>query len=187
MSSSTREKSIDKKAASDMGDSATIIRREEIIRDMIFIIRCHKVMIDSDLAGLYGVPTKQLKRAVRRNIGRFPDDFMFELTREEFENLRCQFGASSWGGERYLPYVFTEQGVAMLSSVLHSEKAIRVNIDIMRTFTRLRTMIASNKHLKRKVDEMEKKYDKQFRIVFTALKQLLDEPVKPKKPIGFHP
>jgi len=165
----------------------TTISQEEVIRDMIYIIRGNKVMADSDLAELYGVQTKQLKRAVKRNIGRFPDDFMFELTKEEFENLRCQFGTSSWGGKRYLPYVFTEQGVAMLSSVLNSERAIQVNIVIMRTFTRLRSMIESHKQLKRKVEEMEKKYDQQFKVVFEAIKQLLTPPEKTRNKIGFHP
>src|SRR3989338_8932387 len=110
---------------------------------------------------------------------------MFRLTKHEFENLKSQFAISSWGGRRKWPCVFTEQGVAMLSSVLNSDRAIQVNIAIMRTFTRLRSMIESHKDLKRKIEEMEGKYDKQFKIVFTALKQLLEDPVKPRNPIGF--
>jgi hypothetical protein len=144
-----------------------------------------KVMLDRDLAELYEVETGQLKRQVRRNIGRFPDDFMFELTAAEFENLRCQIGISSWGGTRYMPMAFTEQGVAMLSSVLNSERAIRVNIQIMRAFSYLRQMIASHDDLRRKIEAMEKKYDKQFRIVFEAIKELLKVESMPKKKIGF--
>ncbi len=111
----------------------------------IYFFRNKKVMMDSDLASLYGVESKQLKRAVKRNISRFPSDFMFELTKEEYQNLRCQLGTSSWGGQRYLPYAFTEQGVAMLSSVLNSEKAIQVNIQIMRAFTSLREFAITRK------------------------------------------
>lgn len=161
----------------------------EIVKDMIFLIRGQKAMFDHDLASLYGVETKQLKRAVKRNIDRFPEDFMFELTKEEYQNLRLQFGTSSWGGVRYLPYVFTEQGVAMLSSVLNSERAIQVNIAIMRTFTKLRQMIETHKEMRQKIAEMEKKYDKQFQIVFAALKELFDKPKEDetkKMPMGFH-
>lgn len=167
---------------------------QEIIRNMIFLIRGKKVMLDSDLALLYGVETKQLKRAVRRNISRFPDDFMFELAEGEYENLRCQIGTSrtrsqnatsSWGGRRYAPLAFTEQGIAMLSSVLNSERAIQVNIEIMRAFTQLRRMLLTNVEIRRKIEDMEKKYDKQFQVVFTALKRLLEEPVKPKGKLGF--
>jgi len=142
-------------------------------------------MIDRDLASLYGVKTSQLTRQVRRNIKRFPDDFMFHLTGEEFTNLKCHFGTSSWGGTRKLPYVFTENGVAMLSSVLNSERAIQVNIQIIRTFTKIREMLLTHKELKQKVEEMEKKYDHQFKIVFDAIKQLLELPEKSKKRIGF--
>jgi phage regulator Rha-like protein len=161
-----------------------------IIENMIYVIRGYKVMLDCDLASLYGVEVKQLKRAVRRNIKRFPDDFMFQLTKEEFTNLRFQFETSRWGGIRYLPFVFTEQGVAMLSSVLNSKRAIQVNIAIMRTFIKLRQMISTHKEMRRKIEEMEAKYDKQFKVVFTALKELLDHPresAKPKVKIGFHP
>ena len=142
-------------------------------------------MLDRDLAELYDVETKALKQAVRRNIGRFPEEFMFELSKEEFKNLRSQFVTSSWGGLRYLPMVFSEQGVAMLSSVLRSERAIQVNIQIMRAFTQLRKMLSTHEDLKRKIESMEKKYDEQFQIVFEAIKQLLSEEDKPKKKIGY--
>ena len=142
-------------------------------------------MLDRDLAILYGVETKYLKQQVNRNIERFPDDFMFQLTREEFNNLRSQIATSTWGGARYLPYVFTEQGVAMLSSVLKSKRAIQVNIQIMRTFIKLKEMLSTHKDLKQKIEEMEKKYDYQFKIVFDAIKQLLEPPVKPKGKMGF--
>jgi len=144
-------------------------------------------MLDRDLAELYGVETGQLKRSVRRNIERFPKDFMFELTKEELENWRCQFGTSSSikMGLRYSPMAFKEQGLAMLSSVLNSKRAIKVNIQIMRVFNRLRQMLASHKALKRKIEDMEAKYDKQFQIVFEAIKQLLEENGKPKRKIGF--
>jgi len=158
----------------------------EIIANKILLIHGHKVMIDRDLAKLYGVEVKYLKRQVRRNIERFPKDFMFELSKDEFKNLRCQIVTSSWGGIRYLPLAFTEQGVSMLSSVLNSKRAIQVNIQIMRTFAQMRQMMLSYKELKDKIEKMEGKYDKRFRIVFQALKQLL-EPPKPKKTakIGF--
>ena len=142
-------------------------------------------MLDRSLAELYGVKTKVLKQAVKRNIGRFPKDFMFELTKLEFDNLRSQIVTSSWGGTRYSPMVFTEQGVAMLSSVLNSDTAIKVNIQIMRAFTQLRQMLSTHKDLKKKIETMEKKYDQQFQIVFEAIKQLLEADAKPRKKIGF--
>ena len=157
----------------------------ERIANKIYFIRDTKVMLDRDLAELYGVETKVLKQAVRRNIKRFPNDFMLELTKDEFENLRSQFVTSSWGGARYLPMAFTEQGVAMLSTVLKSDRAIQVNIQIMRAFTQLRQMLSTHKDLKRKIESMEKKYDQQFQVVFEAIKQLLTEEDKPKKKIGF--
>ena len=138
-----------------------------------------------DLADLYGVETKQLKRAVRRNNERFPDDFMFILTNQEVRNLRCQIGTSNRGGTRYPPIAFTEQGVAMLSTVLNSKRAIQVNIQIMRTFTRLRQMLQGHKDLQKKIETMEEKYDDQFRVVFEAIKQLIKEDEKPKHKIGF--
>ena len=160
----------------------------ERIERSILLIRGQKVMLDADLAALYGVETKQLVRAIKRNISRFPPDFMFQLSKDDFENLRCHFGTSSqWGGPRYPPYAFTEQGVAMLSSVLKSKRAIQVNIEIMRTFVRLRRILASHAELARKLDALEKKYDAQFRVVFDAIRQLSSppEPEPPKKRIGF--
>lgn len=158
----------------------------EVIATKILLIRGKKVMLDRDLAKLYEVDTSQLTRQVRRNIDRFPEDFMFQLRKEEFQNLICQFGTSSWGGTRKLPCAFTEQGIAMLSGVLHSKRAIQVNVQIMRAFIQLKRMLLTNADLRRKIEGMEKKYDKQFAIVFQALKQLLEPlPVKPKPPIGF--
>jgi hypothetical protein len=159
----------------------------EQIEQKILLIRGQKVMLDNDLAELYGVQTKALTRAVKRNLDRFPEDFMFQLTPDEVEALRRQFGTSKGrGGRRYLPYVFTEQGVAMLSSVLRSKRAVRVNIMIMRAFVRLRQMIASHKDLARRLAELEKKYDSQFKVVFDAIRQLM-EPVRAKpRRIGFH-
>ena len=144
-------------------------------------------MLDRDLADLYGVKTKALKQAVRRNRARFPEDFMFELTKEEFENWRSQFVTSNRDkmGLRYRPMAFTEQGVAMLSSVLNSRRSIEINILIMRAFVRLREMVSTHKDLLRKVEEMEKEYDSQFQVVFEAIKQLMAEPEKPKRKIAF--
>lgn len=167
---------------------------QEVIRNMIFLIRGRKVMLDADLASLYGVTTKRLNEQVKRNRSRFPEDFMFKLTENECASLRSQFATSnlksqivtsSRGGRRYLPFAFTEQGVAMLSSVLNSKRAIQVNIEIMRAFTQLRRMLLTNVDLRRKIDEMEKKYDKQFLIVFNELRKLLYEPEKPKGKLGF--
>jgi hypothetical protein len=160
---------------------------DEKIEKAIYLIRGEKVMLDRDLATLYQVETKVLNRAVKRNFQRFPLDFMFQLTPEEAENLRCQIGTSSLshGGRRYLPYVFTEQGVAMLSSVLNSERAILVNIEIMRAFVKLRQMLASNTELARRLDELVSKYDKQFSVVFDAIRQLMSAPVRKRKEIGF--
>ena len=158
----------------------------ELIEKKILVIRGEKVMLDADLAELYGVETKMLMRAIKRNIDRFPADFMIQLDKEEFENLRFHFGTSSqWGGRRYLPYVFTEQGVAMLSSVLNSERAVKVNIEIMRAFVKLREMIASHKGLAKRLAELEKKYDAQFKIVFDAIRQLMATPEPREKKIGF--
>jgi phage regulator Rha-like protein len=159
----------------------------EMIEKKILLIRGEKVMLDADIAELYEVETKMLVRAVKRNIDRFPSDFMIQLNRKEFENLRFQFGTSSkWGGRRYLPYAFTEQGVAMLSSVLNSERAVKVNIEIMRAFVKLRQMLASNAELARKLDALEKKYDQQFKVVFDAIRQLMIPPdTKKKSKIGF--
>jgi len=157
----------------------------ERITSKIFLVRKQKVMLDRDLAELYGVETKVLKQAVKRNIDRFPHDFMFELTSDEFQNLRSQIVTSSWGGTRYISMAFTEQGVAMLSSVLRSKRAVQVNIQIMRAFTQLRQMLSTHKDLKKKIEAMERKYDQQFQVVFEAIKQLLETEAKPKKKIGF--
>ena len=150
----------------------------EIIQKKIYLIRGLKVMLDRDLAELYGVETRRLNEQVRRNIKRFPGDFMFQLTREEAGNWMSQIAISNKErmGIRKMPYVFTEQGVAMLSSVLNSDRAIEVNIQIMRVFTKLRQMIESHKDLRQKVEEMEKRYDNQFKAVFSAIKQLMTFP-----------
>jgi len=146
-------------------------------------------MLDSDLAALYGVETKQLKRQVRRNIERFPEDFMFELNEEELENLRSQLGTSSWGGLRYAPMAFTEQGVAMLSSVLASKKAISVNIQVIRVFSRMRQLLITSKDILLKLEQIERKttkHDDDFKIIFTYLKELLQPPdAEPVRKIGF--
>lgn len=148
----------------------------DVIVSRILIIRGRRVMLDKDLALLYRVGTKQLVRQVRRNIERFPEDFMFQLSKGEMENLKCQIGTSSWGGTRYIPLVFTEQGIAMLSGVLRSKRAVQVNIQIMRAFVQLRRMILTNADLRRKIEQIEKKYDKQFAIVFDAIKKLIEQP-----------
>ena len=153
----------------------------------ILLIRRQRVMLSDDLAALYGVETKALNRAVKRNAERFPADFMFQLTAEEAEDLKCQFGTSSWGGSRVSPYAFTEQGVAMLSSVLRSRRAVQVNIAIVRGFVRLREMLLTNAELARKLADLEQKYDSQFKAVFDAIRQLMAPPPAPPKPeIGFH-
>jgi hypothetical protein len=158
----------------------------ELVASKVLVIRGKRVMLDSDLAWLYGVTTFNLNKAVGRNIERFPADFIFQLTKEEFNNLIFHSGISSWGGRRHLPYAFTEQGVAMLSSVLRSRQAILVNIQIMRAFTYFRRMLLTNSNLRRKIEEMEKKYDKQFAIVFQAIKQLLEPPLpKERRITGF--
>jgi len=157
---------------------------QEIIEKKVLLIRGHKVMLDRDLAELYGVETKQLTRQVRRNIDRFPTDFMFQLTREEFTNLKCHFGSSSWGGIRYLPYVFTENGVAMLSSVLSSKRAIQVNIAIMRVFTRLRKILSTHTRVAYKLKELERKiekHDEDITAIFEAIRQIMIVEEKPKK------
>lgn len=162
----------------------------EVIQSKIYLIRGQKVMLDRDLAKLYDVKTHVLKQSVKRNMDRFPEDFMFELTKEELKNWSSQFVSSNSSdkmGLRYPPFAFTEQGIAMLSSVLRSKRAINVNIQIMRTFTKLRQMLISNAELKEKIESIEKKYDKQFQIVFQAIKELINKDVniKPKQRIGF--
>ncbi len=169
------------------GKSGAVVPMERISRS-ILLIRKHRVMLDSDLAELYGVETKVLVQAVKRNIDRFPEDFMFQLTKQEFADLRSQFVTSSWGGRRYPPYAFTEQGIAMLSTVLRSDRAVRVNIEIMRAFVRLREILASNSELARKLAALERKYDAQFKIVFDAIRELMTPPEpKKKRSIGFAP
>ena len=161
----------------------------ESIEQRIYLIRGQKVMIDIDLAGLYGVTTSVLNQAVKRNLVRFPDDFMFQLSEAELENLRSQSVISSWGGRRYLPYAFTEHGVAMLSSILNSDRAILVNVAIMRTFVKLREIMSTRKDLARQIDALEGKYakhDQQIQIIFDAIRKLLQPAVPPKRRIGFH-
>ena len=179
-----------------MHKSTEIILPSERIETKIFFIRGKKVILDKDLALLYGVETRTLNQAVQRNKKRFPEDFMFKLNLDEIKiwaefehsdasNLRSQFVISSYGGRRYRPYVFTEQGIAMLSSVLKSERAIQVNIQIMRTFIKLRELLASNKLLREKIEKLEQKYDNNFKTIFKVIKQLLAEEEKPKRKIGF--
>lgn len=163
---------------------------ESQIVEKIYYIRGLKVMLDKDLAEMYGVDTRNLNKAVKRNLQRFPEDFMFQLSKEEFENLMFQIGTSSstWGGTRKLPYAFTEQGVAMLSSVLRSEIAIQVNIQIIRVYTRMRQLLLDNKELWQKIESIERnllKKDEEIQGIFKILKQLLVKPEKPREPIGF--
>lgn len=183
--------------------------KPENIAQLVRFVRGEKVLLDADLAMLYGVETGALNRAVKRNLARFPDDFMFQITSEEWEELRCQIGISKssgvastrsamWsqsvtaaarGGARYRPYVFTEHGIAMLSSVLRSPRAVEVNIAIMRTFVQLRRLMDSNRDLARRIDALEQRYDEQFSAVFDAIKRLIAEDdtskAKPKRRIGF--
>lgn len=160
----------------------------ERIERRIFLLRGQKVMLSTDLANLYAVQAKVLVQAVKRNLERFPEDFLFQLTATEFANLKSQIVTSSWGGvRRATPYAFTEQGVAMLSSVLRSPRAIQVNIEIMRAFVRLREMTATHKDLSRKLAALEKKYDAQFKMVFDAIRQLTESPPEHSKGrFGFH-
>ena len=158
----------------------------EIVVSKIAVVRGQRVMFAQDLAELYGVETRVLMQAVQRNIDRFPQDFLFQLTDQEFTNLKSQFVTSSWGGIRKLPHAFSEQGVAMLSSVLRSPRAVAVNIEIMRSFVRMRALIDGNKVLSKKIADLEKKYDKQFATVFQAIYDLMDDrEKKPKRKIGF--
>jgi hypothetical protein len=168
-----------------MTHDKSVIPLDKIER-RIFLIRGLKVMLSTDLAELYGVEPKVLVQAVKRNIERFPSDFMFQLTNQEVINLKSQIVTSSWGGmRRATPYAFTEQGVAMLSSVLRSKRAVKVNIEIMRAFVHLRNIISSNKELAQKLHPLEKKYDAQFKVVFDAIRQLMATPRKSKRIIGF--
>ena len=175
----------------EMEKNVAVIPVERIER-LIFLIRGQKVMLDYDLADLYGVPTKGLKQAVRRNIDRFPSDFMFELREQEAANLRSQIVTSSlsrWGGRRYKPMAFTQEGVAMLSGVLRSDCAVQVNIAIMRAFVRLREALTASKELARKRAELERQiasHDENIRTLFQAIRDLMKEPIIPRKQIGFH-
>jgi hypothetical protein len=163
-----------------------LIIPEEVIENRIFMIRRKKIMLDRDLAKLYGVETGNLNKAVKRNNERFPADFVFQLTKEELQSLLFQFGRANRGGSRTLPYAFTEQGVAMLSSVLKSKQAIRVNIQIMRTFTKIREMIVSNKALREKIESMERKHDSKFKVVFDVIKRLIEkDKIESTKIVGF--
>ena len=162
---------------------------DELILSKIYLIRDQKVMLDSDLALLYGVETKAFNQAVKRNIERFPEDFMFQLTQDEFNHLRSQNVTSSWGGRRYLPQVFTEMGVAMLSSVLNSDTAIKVNIRIMRVYSKLREMVLTHKDILLKLDQMESQTSQNsedIQMIFSALKQLIDPQHPPRRMIGFN-
>ena len=164
-----------------------IVPQQENLAKLVFLVRGEKVLLDADLAMLYGVATKVLNQAVKRNLDRFPADFMFQLTPEEWESMRSQFVTASRRNVGALPYAFTEQGVAMLSSVLRSQRAVEVNIAIMRTFVQLRRLMDSNRDLARRIEAMETRYDEQFSQVFDAIKQLIaeDKTRKAKRPIGF--
>jgi len=162
--------------------AASAIIPAERIRQCIYLIRGQKVLLDEDLAGLYGVETRVLNQAVARNMERFPEDFAFRLSADEFENLKSQIVTSSWGGRRKPPRAFTEQGVAMLSSVLRSARAISVNIAIMRTFVRLREILADNASLRRKIEQ----HDEQIKQLFLILREMLQAPKQPQKKFGFH-
>ena len=172
-----------------MKTSNESVLTDELLMNKIFLIRGQKVMLDKDLAELYAVETKQLKRQVNRNIDRFPPDFMFELTPEEYDSLRSQIGTLKRGEHiKYLPYAFTEQGVAMLSSVLNSKQAIHVNIQIIRIFTRMREMLLTHKDILLKLEQMEKQvniHSKEIQQIFAVLKQLIQKPIEPRKKIGY--
>jgi hypothetical protein len=176
-----------------MNEINSLMVPEEIIMRKIFLIRGHKVMLDLDLAELYGVETRRLNEQVKRNLDRFPADFMFQLNQEEFENLKSQFATSSWGGRRKLPYAFTEHGVLMLSSVLNSNKATRVNIQIMRIYVKIRQLITLNKDILEKLEVIENKFtdhDEKIILIFEYLRQLeqtrqQQEDLANRKRIGF--
>ena len=169
-----------------MGSKARTAIAPAVIESRIFLLRGEKVMLSTDLAGLYQVEAKVLVQAVKRNIDRFPKDFMFQLSAKEFADLKSQIVTSSWGGiRRATPYAFTEQGVAMLSSVLGSKRAVRVNIEIMRAFVRLRRLLATHEDLARKLASLERKYDSRFKVVFEAIRELMKPPEPTRRPIGF--
>jgi hypothetical protein len=185
----TRKPTTKPPATAHNSDSAlAALPGQQSLAQLVHMIRGEKVLLDADLAMLYGVETGALNRAVKRNADRFPADFMFQLSTPEWDHLRCQVGiSSSHGGRRGTPYAFTEQGVAMLSSVLHSPRAVQVNIAIMRTFVQLRRLMDGNRDLARRIDALESRYDEQFSAVFDAIKQLItdDKQRKSKRPIGF--
>lgn len=161
---------------------------DEFIISKIYVFRDQKVMLDNDLAALYGVQTKVLNQAVKRNLNRFPSDFMFQLEDEEFYNLKSQIVTSSWGGRRKFPYVFTEQGIAMLSSVLTSHIAVDVNIRIIRIFTKMREIVSTNKDVLLKLEQLERQVvrnTEDTELIFQTLRQLLDEPKKPRSKVGY--
>jgi ATP-dependent Clp protease ATP-binding subunit ClpA len=178
-----------------MNKKSRLLAVHATITNRILIMRGHKIMLDTDLAELYGVQTKVLLQAVKRNLDRFPVDFMFQLTKQEFKVLRSQFVTSSWGGRRSAPYAFTEQGVAMLSGVLNNARAIAVNIEVMRAFVRLRAAIADNGELARKIEELERRieqklanHDHAIADILNAIRALMSPPQPKKRPIGFvHP
>ena len=162
-----------------------LIPNEDVIISRIYTLRHQKVMFDFDLAEMYGVSTRRLKEAVRRNIERFPEDFMFELTTDEFQNLRSQIATSSWGGSRYPPFAFTEHGAVMLASILNSETAVKASIFVVRTFIKLRQLISGYHELAERMDGLEEKYDSQFEKVIHALEGLAEKKKEPRKLIGF--
>jgi hypothetical protein len=169
-----------------MKKSAHAMIPRERIESRIYLLRGEKVMLSTDLAKLYQVAPRVLVQAVKRNSDRFPGDFMFQLSNEEFNILKSQIVTSSWGGlRRATPYAFTEQGVAMLSSVLRSKRAVKVNIEIMRAFVRLRRILVTHEDLARKLAALERKYDAQFKVVFDAIRELMKPPEPPKRQIGF--
>jgi len=167
----------------------TLALHGEAIEARIVVVRGYRVMLDADLAALYHVETKALVRAVKRNAARFPPDFMLRLSEDEFRNLRCHSGtSSSWGGRRHLPFAFSEQGVAMLSSVLKSQRAVQVNIEIVRAFVRLRGLAVAHEDLSRRVDDLEKRHDRhdrQIKAIFDAIRALMAPPGAPRRRIGF--
>ena len=165
-----------------------IVVNESLVISKIYMIRGHKVMLDEDLAEMYGTETRSLNQQIKRNADRFPEDFMFQLTSDEYELLTSQNATSNWGGRRKLPNAFTEHGVLMLSSVLDSQTAVQVNIKIMRVYTNLREMLLANKDILLKLEQLEKQVSqnsKEIQVVFSALKQLLETPKEPREPIGY--
>lgn len=165
--------------------TSSLIPTEKIER-AIYLIRGEKVILDANLAALYGVETRSLIQAVKRNAQRFPKDFVFQITKTEFESLRSQIVISKGrGGRRFMPYAFTEHGAIMAANVLNSERAVQASVQVVRTFVRLRQMLASNTELSRRVDDLEKKYDRQFKVVFDAIRELMNPAIPPRKEIGF--